>query len=145
MFYVGGKFQDKSSIRSVIKQITDQTDWTCSFSWPDNEQHELVTCDELSVISEKELEAVHNSNVCFFILNDFKYSYRGTLCEMAVATMSETCKHVFAIMDQPCKPSGTFSLDDLPEYFKTHIFLYHKKVKWVRSIEDALNEINKEM
>lgn len=143
-FYVGGKYQDKQKIKSIIETIQGQTKWTCSFVWPDYEQREHVSNDELQNIADMELNAVLQSDVCFFIFDHSGYTFRGTLCEMAVATVSEKCKYVYAIMENPTRPTGCFSLGSHPEYFKSHIFLYHKKVQWIESVDAALKRIVKD-
>lgn len=112
--YLAGKFANKRSLALKRNQI-QALGHAITFDWISHECHDPTSSKQLGECARKDLRGVSNADVVMVVMDDPKYSYRGTFTEIGAAIALKKK----LILVSPNNPDA---------YYYSNIFWHHPHI-----------------
>lgn len=128
--YIAGSWTNREDMKSVIDKFTN-LGYTITHDWT------VVECDNIESRSEEQkihcavsdINGVKNAVALVVIMDNPKYAYRGTNCEIGCALGLDIPVYLY----NPLKVS----------YATSNIFYWHKDIKKYDSLETLIQDLGK--
>ena len=137
--YVAGKWGDRVELQKKMDRLRDEFQFNVLSGWVERENR-INTPEDYSECSKLDIEEVSAADKLLVFMDDPKYAYRGTYCEIGCAI--GLGKQVVIVTDAVATKINETTYD-FSHYCMKNVFFWHPNITHVKTIEEAVKELRK--